>query len=802
MSNLKSIIALLGIGLILGSCDPDSVDAPLVLNAGTLSGGPFTFTVDGTPDMVSGITLDESDVVGLNRGYIITDDSDNILGLPPTLDAVEGVDFDGAGAGICFIWHIVYEAGLSGLEAGNNVADLSGEYELSNSIMVTRNGLNAGTLSGGPFTFTVDGTPDMVSGIELDATDLNGTNQTYVITDDQNNILGLPPTLEAVEGVDFDGAGAGVCLIWHLTYEDGLTGLEAGNNVSDFTGNYALSNSITVTRNGLNAGTISGGPFTFTVDGTPDMVSGIELDDTNLNGSKQRWVITDDKNNILGLPPTLEAVEGVDFDGAGVGVCLIWHLTYEEGLTGLEAGNNVSDLKGDYALSNSITVTRNDVTAGEISGGPFTFTVDGTPDMVSGITLDDTNVTGPNQGWVITDDKNNILGLPPTLDAVEGVDFDGAGAGVCLIWHITYGEGLTGLTAGNNVSDLEGPYALSNSITVTRNALDAGYISGGPFTFTVDGTSDMVSGINLDATNLNGSKQGWVITDDKNNILGLPPTLDAVEGVDFDGAGAGVCLIWHITYEEGLTGLEAGNNVSGLNGYYALSNSLTVTRNALNAGYLSGGPYYFVVDGTPDMVSAVALDDTELNGSNQTWVITDDKNNILGLPPTLDAVKGVDFDAAGPGTCFIWHLTYEDGLTGLSGGNNVSDLSGYYALSNSVKVVRSPLNAGYISGGPFTFKVDGTPDMVYGITLDDSELNGSKQGWVITDEYNNILGLPPTLEAVEGVDFDAAGVGICFIWHITYEEGLNGLAAGNNVSDLDGFYDLSNSIKVKRELPH
>nr|WP_299175229.1 hypothetical protein [uncultured Allomuricauda sp.] len=802
MSNLKSIIALLGIGLILGSCDPDSVDAPLVLNAGTLSGGPFTFTVDGTPDMVSGITLDESDVVGLNRGYVITDDSDNILGLPPTLDAVEGVDFDGAGAGICFIWHIVYEAGLSGLEAGNNVADLSGEYELSNSIMVTRNGLNAGTLSGGPFTFTVDGTPDMVSGIELDATDLNGTNQTYVITDDQNNILGLPPTLEAVEGVDFDGAGAGVCLIWHLTYEEGLTGLEAGNNVADFSGSYALSNSITVTRNGLNAGTISGGPFTFTVDGTPDMVSGIELDDTNLNGSKQRWVITDDKNNILGLPPTLEAVEGVDFDGAGVGVCLIWHLTYEEGLTGLEAGNNVSDLKGDYALSNSITVTRNDVTAGEISGGPFTFTVDGTPDMVSGITLDDTNVTGPNQGWVITDDKNNILGLPPTLDAVEGVDFDGAGAGVCLIWHITYGEGLTGLTAGNNVSDLEGPYALSNSITVTRNALDAGYISGGPFTFTVDGTSDMVSGINLDATNLNGSKQGWVITDDKNNILGLPPTLDAVEGVDFDGAGAGVCLIWHITYEEGLTGLEAGNNVSGLNGYYALSNSLTVTRNALNAGYLSGGPYYFVVDGTPDMVSAVALDDTELNGSNQTWVITDDKNNILGLPPTLDAVKGVDFDAAGAGTCFIWHLTYEDGLTGLSGGNNVADLSGYYALSNSVKVVRSPLNAGYISGGPFTFKVDGTPDMVYGITLDDSELNGSKQGWVITDEYNNILGLPPTLEAVEGVDFDAAGVGVCFIWHITYEEGLNGLAGGNNVSDLDGFYDLSNSIKVKRELPH
>ncbi|WP_420602708.1 spondin domain-containing protein [Flagellimonas sp.] len=266
-------------------------------------------------------------------------------------------------SGICFIWHAVYEDGLTGLEVDMNTSDLSGEYDLSNSIMVTRNGLNAGTLSGGPFYFTVDGTPDMVSGITLDDTDLNGTNQTYVITDDQNNILGLPPTLEAVEGVNFDGAGAGVCYIWHLTYEDGLTGLEASKNVSDFNGEYALSNSIKVTRSALNAGVLAGGPFTFVVDGEADMVSGITLDDAELNGTNQIYVITDDQNNILGLPPTLEAVEGVNFDEAGAGVCLIWHLTYEDDLEGLEAGKNVADFNGNYALSNSITVTRNEPVA-------------------------------------------------------------------------------------------------------------------------------------------------------------------------------------------------------------------------------------------------------------------------------------------------------------------------------------------------------------------------------------------------------------------------------------------------------
>ena len=88
--------------------------------------------------------------------------------------------------------------------------------------------------------------------------------------------------------------------------------------------------------------------------------------------------------------------------------------------------------------------------------------------MVSGISLDNSTATGSNGTWVITDDQNNILGLPPSLTAVEGVDFDAAGVGVCFIWYMRYEDGLTGLMAGNNVADLEGLYGLSNSIMVTR----------------------------------------------------------------------------------------------------------------------------------------------------------------------------------------------------------------------------------------------------------------------------------------------------------------------------------------------
>ena len=309
--------------------------------------------------------------------------------------------------------------------------------------------------------------PDMVSGIATNP-DAVGTNRTFVITDDAGNILGLPPTIEALEGVDFDGAGVGTCLIWYLRYEDGLTGAVMGMNANDLDGDFDLSNSITVTRNPEPmAGTITGGPFNFCVDGSVDNVSGI-MTDADAVGANSTFVITDDMGNILGLPPTMTALEGVDFDGAGAGTCLIWYLRYEDGLTGAEAGMNANDLQGSFSLSNSIEVVRAETNAGMISGGPFAFTVDGTSDFVSGITLDGT-ATGTNSTWVITDDSGNILGLPPTLAAVEGVDFDGAGTGTCLIWYLRYEDGLMGAEVGMNANDLIGCFDLSNSITVTRN---------------------------------------------------------------------------------------------------------------------------------------------------------------------------------------------------------------------------------------------------------------------------------------------------------------------------------------------
>ena len=762
---------------------------------GVVAGGPYEFCVgDDVADMVADVTLEGNS--GSNSQWVVTDEEGNILGLPPTPEAV---DFNGAGAGTCLIWHLSFEDGLTGLEVGNNaLTDLDGCYDLSDEfVSVVRLQPEGGVVAGGPYEFCVgDDVADMVADVTLEGN--SGSNSQWVVTDEEGNILGLPPTPDAV---DFNGAGAGTCLIWHLSFEDGLTGLEVGNNaLTDLDGCYDLSDEfVSVVRLQPEGGVVAGGPYEFCVgDDVADMVADVTLEGNS--GSNSQWVVTDEEGNILGLPPTPEAV---DFNGAGAGTCLIWHLSFEDGLTGLEVGNNaLTDLDGCYDLSDEfVSVVRLQPEGGVVAGGPYEFCVgDDVADMVADVTLEGNS--GSNSQWVVTDEEGNILGLPPTPDAV---DFNGAGAGTCLIWHLSFEDGLTGLEVGNNaLTDLDGCYDLSDEfVSVVRLQPEGGVVAGGPYEFCVgDDVADMVADVTLEGNS--GSNSQWVVTDEEGNILGLPPTPEAV---DFNGAGAGTCLIWHLSFEDGLTGLEVGNNaLTDLDGCYDLSDEFVsvVRRRSLQpeGGVVAGGPYEFCVgDDVADMVADVSLEGN--SGSNSQWVVTDEEGNILGLPPTPDAV---DFNGAGAGTCLIWHLSFEDGLTGLEVGNNaLTDLDGCYDLSDEfVSVVRLTegevcdsscnVEGGILAGGPYEFCVgDDVADMVADVTLEGN--SGSNSQWVVTDEEGNILGLPPTPEAV---DFNGAGTGTCLIWHLSFEGEISGAEMGMNANDLEGCFSLSNPITVNR----
>ena len=748
------------------------------LDGGMLDGNDFAFCAgDGSPDHVSGISLSGNS--GANSAWVITDEQGTILDLPPHPDSV---DFDSAGNGVCLIWHLSYADSLMGLELDSTVNNLMGCFDFSDSIRVVRTQPNGGMLAGNDFSFCVgDSIPDFVSDISVN--NHSGTNTAWVITDEMGKILGLPASPDSV---NFDSSGVGVCLIWHLSYEDSLMGLDLDSMVTNLMGCYDFSDSIRVARDQLDGGMLDGEDFAFCVgDGMSDHVSGITL--TGNSGANSAWVITDEQGTILGLPPHPDSV---DFDTTGNGICLIWHISHADELMGLELDSTVNNLVGCFDLSDSIRVVRTQTDGGMLIGGNFSFCPgDSLSDQLSGVTV--MGNSGTNSAWVVTNEMGTILDLPISPDSVN---FDTSGMDLSLIWHLSYEDSLIGLEIDSMVSNLMGCFDFSDSIPLVREQLDGGMLDGDDFTFCVgDGIPDQVSGITL--TGNSRANSAWVITDEQGIILDLPPHPDSV---DFDPTGNGVCLIWHLSYTDSLMGLQLDSNVVNLSGCFDFSDSIRVVRTQPDGGMLTGGDFSFTVgDSIPDRVAGVAVMDTV--GSNSAWVITDEMGTILGLPSSPDSV---DFDTSGVGICLIWHLSYEDPLLGLELDSMVSNIMGCFDFSDSIRVERSEMepeivDGGMLTGNDFTFCVgDGIADQASGITL--SGNTGANSAWVITDEQGTILGLPPHPDSV---DFDAEGNGICLIWHLSYADSLMGLQIDSNVTNLTGSFDFSDSIRVVRNQP-
>ncbi|MFK8103858.1 MAG: T9SS type A sorting domain-containing protein [Saprospiraceae bacterium] len=291
-------------------------------------------------------------------------------------------------------------------------------------------------------------------------------------------------------------------------------------------------------------------------------------------GTTSAWVITNTSNEILDLP----AGPPFDLDDAGAGTCLIWHLSYEPGLTGAAVGNNVSELMGCFALSNAITVVRNIPNGGMISTNDPTeiCALDGVPDPIN-VTL--AGEVGTNSAWVITSQTNDILGI----ETAPPFDLDGAGAGTCLIWHVSYENGLVGLALGENVSDFDGCFSLSNGISVVRTVADGGAVS------TADGDTDIevcvgdgiADVVEFTTTSADANYQ-YVITDESNVILGLPTGTNN----DFEGVAEGTCRVWGLSYTGNITAAVGDNAASTAlsDECYTLSSGFITVNRTSNGG--------------------------------------------------------------------------------------------------------------------------------------------------------------------------------------------------------------------------
>ncbi|MCZ4407707.1 T9SS type A sorting domain-containing protein [Cryomorphaceae bacterium 1068] len=197
-------------------------------------------------------------------------------------------------------------------------------------------------------------------------------------------------------------------------------------------------------------------------DGNPDPIF---VDLEGAVGENSIWVVTAANGLIVDI--TEENV--FDFEETtGTGICVIWHLSWDGEIFGLEVGENAFDLEGDcFDLSNPLEIFELYVNGGEISvDGETTFcTDDGESDIVQ-VTV--TGNVGPNGRFLLTDSDLNVLQTSQT-----GLfDFEGAGEGLCLIWYAAYGGPITLPESGTNVADIEGCFSLSNAIEIEKEECD------------------------------------------------------------------------------------------------------------------------------------------------------------------------------------------------------------------------------------------------------------------------------------------------------------------------------------------
>ncbi|WP_157957203.1 T9SS type A sorting domain-containing protein [Winogradskyella tangerina] len=576
------------------SCD---AEGGMIQIAGTTDTSATICVGEGVDDLIDVEFVDMSVLSGDSSTWVITDQATgDILGAPATVPP-GGFSLEGAPTGVCDIWYLRYTGDI-GLGSATNVADLSGCFDLSNPISVSRNAVNGGAIQIAGTTDTTaticvgEGVDDLIDVEFVDMSVLSGDSSTWVITDQATgDILGAPATVPP-GGFSLEGAPSGVCDIWYLRYT-GDIGLGTATNVADLSGCFDLSNPISVSRNAVNGGAIQIAGTTDTTasicvgEGTDDLID-VEFVDTNiLSGDSSIWVITDQATgDILGTPAAVPP-GGFSLEGAPAGICDIWYLRYT-GDIGLGTATNVADLSGCFDLSNPISVSRNAVNGGMIQIAGTTDTTaticvgEGVDDLIDVEFVDMSVLSGDSSTWVITDQATgDILGAPATVPP-GGFNLEGAPTGVCDIWYLRY-TGDIGLGTATNVADLSGCFDLSNPISVSRNAVNGGAIQIAGTTDTTasicvgEGTDDLIDVEFVDTNILSGDSSTWVITDQATgDILGTPAAVPP-GGFSLEGAPAGICDIWYLRYT-GDIGLGTATNVADLSGCFDLSNPISITR--------------------------------------------------------------------------------------------------------------------------------------------------------------------------------------------------------------------------------
>ncbi len=763
----------------------------------------FVCTGDGEDDIVLFTNTSNSSAP---YTYLVTDENNIILAVV----LADNLNFESLDPGTCRVWGVSYTGTLSAM-VGDNAAtiDLSDNcFELSeNFIEIIRTAANGATIATTEdetsLTLCVsDGTPDEIN---FTTTSNSGAQYTYLITDEENNILALADN----NTFDFEDGGTGICRVWGLSYTGDLI-FDIGDNAAEVELSddcFDLStNFINVNRTATEGGevaTANGEALVYTcpADGNEDAIS---FSTTSTATAEYIYLITDTDATILSIING----DSNDFEDAPVGVCLVWGLSYSGNLTA-QVGDNAAEIDLSDACfslsSNFIEVIRDNPEGGEVATSNDETVIAICVGDDEGDIIAFTSTTNSNSQYlyVITDEDNIILSV---ADGSSN-DFSDAPTGVCRVWGLSYtgnivaeiGDNAAEVDLSDDCFDLS-----SNFIEVSRTAVDGGEVAmpnGETIRYVCqgDGNADIVQFMNNSTAT--DAEYMYVITDNANVILNIT----SEDNGDFDSAQAGTCRVWGVSYT-GVFLAELGDNAAEVDlsdaCFTLSSNYIEVIRDNPKGGTISNvfsqeTVYTCPDDGIADIVTF--LNDSDSNAP-YAYVITDEENNILDQ---VGDGNSYDFENGGIGICRVWGLSYTGNLTGVTGDNvNDVDLSDdcFELSENFITVVRTTVEGGLVATaeGDMAAELcvgDGVADEVDFVSNTSSD---APYAYIITDNNNFIINIP----FGSTIDFDIAPAGNCRIWGVSYTGNLmaNPGALVVNTMISDGCYELSsNFVEITRK---
>ncbi|MCB0691828.1 MAG: hypothetical protein KDC16_09295, partial [Saprospiraceae bacterium] len=175
--------------------------------------------------------------------------------------------------------------------------------------------------------------------------------------------------------------------------------------------------------------------------------------------------------------------------------------------------------------------------------------------------------------------------------------------------------------------------------------------------------------------------------------------------IDLEGAAQGSCQIWSICWEGTQPVVAEGQLMSTITAlcFDISDNSIVVNKNEVAGGSISTVDVTSVCsgDGVDDLINVDIIDNL---GMNFQLVVTDANGNIVELPTS----SPINFEGGQIGICYIYNLSYGDGLIGLDLGANIADLQGCFDLSNSIEVTKNPIPVVSITSSNADICVGGT----------------------------------------------------------------------------------------------